>query len=90
MAKYAEVSRGKIKNVDRLETKKGVFITIDYDGDASGKYQAVSFVNNSAYVQEWTFGPQPAVKNDPITANNMIRLIYGDKLKDNVLYQMKQ
>lgn len=30
ISRYPEVSKGKIKNVDRLETKKGTFLAIEY------------------------------------------------------------
>jgi hypothetical protein len=33
--------------VDKLETKKGAFIVIEYLGDSQNKYLAVAFADNS-------------------------------------------
>lgn len=88
--KYLEANRSRIVNVDRLETKKGVFISIDYEGSQSSRYQAIAFVNNSGSVKEWSFGAQTSIKNDPISAGNSIKAVLGDKLKDHTLYQINQ
>lgn len=84
------MGKGNIKNVSTLQTKTGVFVVILYESDSLKNYEAVSFKDSQNNVKEWSFGLYTGQKRDPVTADTLIRQAQGDKLKDYVIYQLKQ
>ena len=46
LSKYGNLlGKGNVKNVQKLETKKGVFLVIDYSTDSEKQYHAVAFID---------------------------------------------
>jgi hypothetical protein len=50
------LGKGQIKAVNKVQSRKGVVLTIDYLSDTNIPYQAVAFVEKSGFVREWSFG----------------------------------
>lgn len=45
-----KLGKGLIKNVQKLETRKGVIIVIDYLADSQELFEAAAFINPEDYV----------------------------------------
>lgn len=71
-----------------METKKGVFIIIDYSADSKKQYHAVAFVDSVRSVKEQSFD-LVSQKKDAFGADAAIRAALGDKLKNYFVFQVK-
>lgn len=90
LSKYsALLGKGLIKNVQKLETKKGVFIIIDYSADSQKQYHAVALIDSNRAVKEQSFDLLGSQKKDAFAADAAIRAALGDKLKNYFIYQVK-
>lgn len=91
LGKYTELGKGNIRTVQKMETKKGAFIVIEYLGDTLNKYLAVAFADNATgVIKEWSFQLEGNIKRDPITADAAVRLALGDKLINYQIYDFKR
>ena len=84
------MGKGNVKNVDRLESRKGTFLTIEYESDTKIIYDAVAFVNNSGYIREWSFEAFNSFRKDPFTVNATVSKVFGEVVRNYSIYQIQQ
>ena len=84
------MGKGNVKTVDRLETRKGTFLTIEYESDTKVVYDAVAFVNNSGNVKEWSFEAFSSFRKDPFTVNATVSKALGEGIRNYSIYQLLQ
>jgi hypothetical protein len=52
LSKYSvDLGKGLIRNVQKLENKKGVFIIIDYSADSGKMFHSVAFIDNQRNIK---------------------------------------